>query len=255
MYMDYARHYNKLIERAPKIKPLNYYTEGHHIKPRCMGGTNADGIAYLTPEEHYIAHLFLVKIYPDNQSLVYAANMMTVSRDGSRANNKKYGWLRKKCAIAASLTHKGRKRSEQTRSKIAESRKGIKLSEQHRQNIKKALIGKSRPPEVIAKIKAAQKGRPLTPKQEAARLAKIGKPRTEEQKRKQSLAMMGRKLTPEQLANRGPRGPMSEKQRQAISAARKGQPSNRKGKSMSEEHRRKISESNKRTYALKHNLL
>jgi hypothetical protein len=50
--MDYTCHYNKLIERAPKIKPLNYYTEGHHIKPRCMGGTNADGIAYLTPEEH-----------------------------------------------------------------------------------------------------------------------------------------------------------------------------------------------------------
>lgn len=249
--MNYTRHYNKLIERAPKIKPLNYYTEGHHIIPRCMGGTDADGIAYLTPEEHYIAHLLLVKIYPNNQSLVYAANMMTVSKDGSRANNKKYGWLRKKYAIAASLTHKGRKRSEQTKLKIIESKKGIKLSEQHRQNIRKALIGKSRPPEVIAKIRAAQKGRPLTPKQEAARLAKIGKPRTEEQKRKQSLTMTGRKLTPEQLAKRGPRGPMSEKHKLAISAARKGQPSNRKGKKISDEHRRKISESNKRAYALR----
>lgn len=253
--MDYTRHYNKLIERAPKTKPLSYYTEGHHIVPRCMGGTDADGIVYLTPEEHYIAHLLLVKMHPNNYSLVYAANMMTVSKNGFRANNKKYGWLRKKHALVASLTHKGKKRTKETRLKIIESKKGIKLSEQHRQNIRKALIGKSRPPEVIAKIKAAQKGRPLTPKQEAARLARIGKPKTEEQKRKQSLAMTGRKLTPEQLAKRGPRGPMSEKQRLAISAARKGQQSNRKGKKMSEEHRRKISESNKRTYALKHSLL
>jgi len=255
MYVDYTKHYNKLIERAPKTKPLNCYTEGHHIVPRCMGGTDADGIVYLTPEEHYIAHLLLVKIHPNNYSLVYAANMMTVSKDGFRANNKKYGWLRKKHALAASNTHKGRKRTKETVLKIIESKKGIKLSTEHKQKIKAALTGRPRPPEVIAKIKAAQKGRPLTPKQEAARLARIGKPRTEEQKHKQSLTMMGRKLTPEQLAKRGPRGPMSEKQRLAISAARKGQPSNKKGTKMSEETRRKISESNKRTYALKHNLL
>lgn len=222
MYMDYTRHYNKLIERAPKIRPTNYFTEGHHVIPRCIGGTDDDGIAYLTPEEHYIAHLLLVKIYPNEPKLVYAANAMsTYKLNSRRLNNKSYGWLRKR----------------------------------HSKIVKESLTGKPRPPEVIAKISATQKGRPLTPKQEAARLAKVGKPKTEEQKRKQGLAMTGRKLTTEQLAKRGPRGPMSEKQRLAISATRKGQPSNRKGKKMSEEHRRKISESNKRTYALKHNLL
>lgn len=222
MYMDYTRHYNKLIERAPKIRPTNYFTEGHHVVPRCIGGTDDDGIAYLTPEEHYIAHLLLVKIYPNEPKLVYAANAMsTYKLNGRRLNNKSYGWLRKR----------------------------------HSKIVKEFLTGKPRSHEVREKISAAQKGRPLTPKQEAARLAKVGKPKTEEQKRKQSLAMTGRKLTPEQCAARKPRGPMSEKQRLAISAARKGQPSNRKGKKMSEEHRRKISESNKRTYALKHNLL
>ena len=222
MYVDYTRHYNKLIERAPKIRPTNYFTEGHHVVPRCIGGTDNDGIAYLTPEEHYIAHLLLVKIYPNEPKLVYAANAMsTYKLNGCRLNNKSYGWLRKR----------------------------------HSKIVKEFLTGKPRSQEVREKISAAQKGRPLTPKQEAARLAKVGKPKTEEQKRKQSLAMTGRKLTTEQLAKRGPRGPMSEKQRLAISAARKGQPSNRKGKKMSKEHRRKISESNKRTYALKHNLL
>jgi hypothetical protein len=222
MYVDYTRHYNKLIKRAPKIRPTNYFTEGHHVVPRCIGGTDNDGIAYLTPEEHYIAHLLLVKIYPNEPKLVYAANAMsTYKLNGRRLNNKSYGWLRKK----------------------------------HSKIVKEFLTGKPRSHEVREKISAAQKGRPLTPKQEAARLAKVGKPKTEEQKRKQSLAMTGRKLTTEQLAKRGPRGPMSEKQRLAISAARKGQTSNRKGKKMSEEHRRKISESNKQTYALKHNLL
>jgi hypothetical protein len=151
MYVNYTLHYNKLIERAPKVRPANYLTEGHHIVPRCIGGTDADGIAYLTPEEHYIAHLLLVKMYPEEPKLVYAANAMsTYERNGRRINNKIYGWLRKK----------------------------------HSKIVKEALTGRPRPPEVIAKIKAAQKG-----------------------------------------------------------------------KKMSEEHRRKISESNKRTYALKHNLL
>jgi hypothetical protein len=187
-----------------------------------MGGTDADGIAYLTPEEHYVAHLLLVKIYPDEPKLVYAANAMTTyERNGKRINNKIYGWLRKR----------------------------------HSKIVKEFLTGKPRPPEVIAKIKAAQKGRPLTPKQLAAREAKKGIPLREEHRRKISEANKGRKLTPEQCAARKPRGPMSEKQRLAISAARKGQPSNKKGTKMSEETRRKISESNKRTYALKHNLL
>ena len=105
------------------------------------------------------------------------------------------------------------------------------------------------------KASATKKGRPLNADQLAAREARKGIPLKEETRRKISENNKGRKLTPEQCAARKPRGPMSEKQRQAISAARKGQPSNRKGKSMSEEHRRKISESNKRTYALKHNLL
>lgn len=222
MYMDYTRHYNKLIERAPKIRPTNYFTEGHHVVPRCIGGTDDDGIAYLTPEEHYIAHLLLVKIYPNEPKLVYAANAMsTYKLNGYRLNNKSYGWLRKK----------------------------------HSRIVKESLTGKPRPPEVIAKISATQKGRLLTEKQKAARLARIGKPLQEETRRKISEANKGRKLTPEQCAARKPRGPMSEKQRLAISAARKGQPSNRRGKKMSEEHRRKISESNKRTYILKYNLL
>jgi len=91
--MDYKKHYNLLIERAENRK-LEGYSEKHHIIPRCMGGTDEkDNIVCLTPEEHFVAHQLLVKMYPDNNSLVYAAQMMTV---GKNRSNKLYGWLKRK---------------------------------------------------------------------------------------------------------------------------------------------------------------
>lgn len=58
-----------------------------------MGGTNDKvNIAKLTHEEHYVAHQLLIKIYPDNERLVYAAIMMIPNRP----NNKMYGWLRRR---------------------------------------------------------------------------------------------------------------------------------------------------------------
>lgn len=97
--MNYKRIYDNLIERA-KTRTIDGYTEKHHIIPRCMNGSDDDrNLVRLTPEEHYIAHLLLVKIYPDNSKLVYAANMMCVSSDshnGERQSNKRHGWLRRK---------------------------------------------------------------------------------------------------------------------------------------------------------------
>ena len=96
--MNYQKHYNLLIERA-KFRDLKDYTENHHIIPRCMGGLNTkENLVRLTPEEHYLAHQLLVKIYPDNTGLVSAALMMTVdnSKRNSRLNNKVYGWLKRK---------------------------------------------------------------------------------------------------------------------------------------------------------------
>jgi hypothetical protein len=38
----------------------------------------------------------LVKIYPDNRNILFAANMMCTANGGQKRNNKLYGWLRKK---------------------------------------------------------------------------------------------------------------------------------------------------------------
>lgn len=78
------------------------YVERHHIKPRCLGGDNAkSNIAILTPEEHYVVHQLLAKLYPENKSLAHACVMMTGNATPGR-RNKLYGWLRRAHAKAVS---------------------------------------------------------------------------------------------------------------------------------------------------------
>lgn len=114
--MNYLKIYNNLINRANSRDEPQLYTENHHIIPRCMGG-NDDiiNIVRLTPEEHYLAHQILVKIYPTNHQLVYAATMMCAyseSHGNSRSNNKLYGWLKRRLSVAASVRSTGNNNSQ-----------------------------------------------------------------------------------------------------------------------------------------------
>ena len=91
--MNYSKIYDSLIERA-RNRNIDGYVERHHVVPRCMGGSDdASNLVKLTPEEHYLAHLLLVKMYPTNRSLIYAAKMMS-----GQGNNKSYGWLKRRSA-------------------------------------------------------------------------------------------------------------------------------------------------------------
>jgi hypothetical protein len=94
--MNYEKHYYLLIERA-KTRTVEGYTENHHILPKCVGGTDdKTNLVLLTPEEHFLAHQLLVKIYPKESKLVYAALMMCISsKFHGRRNNKFYGWMKK----------------------------------------------------------------------------------------------------------------------------------------------------------------
>lgn len=96
--MEYAKHYWALIERARNRRPLvRCYYERHHILPKCMGGGNeAENLVRLTPEEHYLAHRLLAKMYPDNPKLAYAC--VSMSR---RAGRRSGGSVAKRYAIGA----------------------------------------------------------------------------------------------------------------------------------------------------------
>jgi len=110
--MDYIKHYNLLIERA-KTRQLTEYSEKHHIIPRCMNGTNdSSNIVNLTPEEHFVAHQLLIKIYPTEINLIYAATMMGVKSTNQERNNKVYGWLRRKHSSTMKLSQAGKNNSQ-----------------------------------------------------------------------------------------------------------------------------------------------
>jgi hypothetical protein len=118
--MDYFRHYNLLIYKA-RNRTVSGYVERHHIIPRCMNGSDdPTNIVSLTPEEHFLAHLLLVRIHPQNQSLIYAALMM--SKNGGR-NNKAYGWLRRRLSILGL--------SEQHKKRIGDANRGRKQTPEH----------------------------------------------------------------------------------------------------------------------------
>jgi hypothetical protein len=106
--VNYSLIYERLIEKAKSRTSLEGYTEKHHVIPKCMGGSDdPNNLVALTPEEHYVAHQLLVKIYPNNSLLVFAAHKMCCGR----FNNKLYGWLKRKHALAIgkhnSIANKG----------------------------------------------------------------------------------------------------------------------------------------------------
>jgi hypothetical protein len=110
--MNYKWHYNKLIDRA-KNRNLSCYTESHHITPKCMGGTdNTENLVKLTPREHFIAHLLLLKIYPNKYSLIKAVNMMCTGHRRYRSMNRMYGWLRERFSNEMSRSQSGNGNSQ-----------------------------------------------------------------------------------------------------------------------------------------------
>lgn len=98
--MNYKRIYDQVIDRAKSRRHINEYIERHHIVPRCLGGSDdITNIAYLTPEEHYVCHLLLVKLYPNHRGLLTATLLLSDLNSDSvsgRATNKVYGWVKRR---------------------------------------------------------------------------------------------------------------------------------------------------------------
>jgi hypothetical protein len=83
MIVDYA------LLRGLEKKNINFYTEKHHILPRCMEGEDSDyNYVLLTFLEHLIIHILLYRIYPENTRIATAAVCMTNSTSRSDLNNK-----------------------------------------------------------------------------------------------------------------------------------------------------------------------
>lgn len=157
--MDSGRHYERLIERA-RGRALDGYRERHHVVPRCVGGGDEDdNIVELTPEEHFVAHQLLVRIYPGHKGLIWALLQMTGGNRRQPRRNKAYGWMRRMFASMISESSRGRRASPEARermrlAKLGKKRgkyrsspsrnAGVPKSEEHRLRLRLAKLGKKR---------------------------------------------------------------------------------------------------------------
>lgn len=74
--MNYQKTYNQIIERA-KNRQLEGYKEKHHIFPKCLGGSNEkENLVELTAREHFLCHMLLCEIYPNEIKLKHALFLM-----------------------------------------------------------------------------------------------------------------------------------------------------------------------------------
>jgi len=79
--MNYQRIYDQIIDRA-KNRYLNGYYEKHHILPKCLGGSNEkENLVNLTAREHFLCHMLLCRIYPNNKQLSYALFLMSTNKN------------------------------------------------------------------------------------------------------------------------------------------------------------------------------
>jgi hypothetical protein len=146
--MNYKKIHDNIIYSALnqfKIRKLQKknkkgYFELHHIVPRCLGGSDdIENLVYLTPEEHFVVHQLLVKLNPNNRSLIYAVKRMTDGSTCNAGNNKMYGWLRRKHANAVSEQMTGRELSDYQRQRISESNSTREISDSTKIKISESL--------------------------------------------------------------------------------------------------------------------
>lgn len=182
--MNYQEIYNSIVKRA-KNRVLEGYSEKHHIIPRCLGGTNdKSNIVSLTGKEHYLVHMLLIYIYPEEKKLLYAFWMMsnriktkiTSGRMYEEAKKFVASEMRKNVGTSEAIAKmakskigqaswKDKKHTDESRAKQSESAKNRKITEEnealrresiakssqkpktaeHTENIRKAKVGSNNP--------------------------------------------------------------------------------------------------------------
>jgi len=159
--MNHQKVYNQIIEHA-KNRVLEGYTEKHHIVPKCIGGSNnKNNLVKLTAKEHFLCHLLLVEIYPDESKLKQALWLMSIGKQSIKhkinINSRLYSRLKlefqktminnsnmlgkvhsKETKQKMSKSRLGQTRTEETKKRMSESAKGKIKSDEWRKNISKS---------------------------------------------------------------------------------------------------------------------
>lgn len=93
---DYFIFIQDIINSRGQWNPPSDYWEGHHIIPKCLGGSGHarqqhSNIIRLTAAEHFTAHKLLAELFPDNSKLTYAFwAMCTISKAATNVTAEDY---------------------------------------------------------------------------------------------------------------------------------------------------------------------
>ena len=147
--MNYKRIYNQLCERSLARKWQKFTYEKHHIIPKSMGGSDAkSNLAILTPREHALAHLLLVRFLTGEHKakMVFALKSMIRYRNSNRQQltARQYDSLRRAYQIESQSPEYSIWRSEITRAQWSPERRvsvAAKAREQWDTGIKRTVFG------------------------------------------------------------------------------------------------------------------
>lgn len=232
--MNYQRLYNAIISQAKERFVMNEGSNGryekHHIVPKSLGGSNEAGnIAHVTPREHFILHLLLVKLTSGVARSKMASAVILMIRNTNKrlgrahVTNRMYDASRFWKTAEFSEEHRrklseaAKKRDPATRKQTAEanakrsaSMSGVKRTEEHQRKLNEAMRGKARASwgshteEAKSKISTLHKGKPKSEAHRAkiseAQLGKKRKPWSDERRAKFTATIASRALAVSSLS-------------------------------------------------------
>jgi len=162
--VDYNRIYGEFIlDRAGNSRPVDSYTERHHIIPKSLGGTNVNSnIVRLTPEDHLFAHLLLAKIHNGKMWLAVKAMLDFESYEKRRhktignLNRHKFGFIRREIAKSYSEMYTGK--SKDKKRYLIHHKNGSELFGLRSHIVKNSELNKSKLSAILTGKSASHEG-------------------------------------------------------------------------------------------------
>ncbi len=161
----YLNRYIKFIQKCQQNNVSDeVYLEKHHICPKANDmfpeyksiRKNPWNNVYLTPKQHFIAHLILWKTF-NTQSCITSFWFMKNYKKNI-INSRLYSKIREDSIKNISKLNKGRKRSVETRIKISKAKTGLKHTEETKLKMSITRTNKRHSEQTKEKMSINQKG-------------------------------------------------------------------------------------------------